>query len=233
LHAQLTAKTMKTGYVLTTVDVPNCPPLAGPEFYEMLIQFALNLTVLLLVARFIYFRWNRRPEYLFTLLITGVVVFLICAMLRWIQLGMGLVLGLFAIFAIVRFRTINVPVKEMAYLFMVVGISSINALLRIGSCLQWIIFVNVFIVGLIFTVERIFFNHAINHRTINFNKTDLLKPSKHQQLLKELRELTELNITRFEIGKVDYVKNQAQIRIFFIGAGSEASLETENGNDDD
>jgi hypothetical protein len=224
---------MKALDTVSALDIQFCPPTASPEFYEMILQFVLNLAVLLIISRALYFRWNRKPEYLFAQVITGITVFLICAMLRWLQLGLGLALGLFAIFAIIRFRTINVPIKEIAYLFMVVGISSVNALLRVSSCFQWIIFANVFIVGLTFILERVYFNARLNLRTIIFNHTDMLKPSKHELLLKELKELTELNIVRFEIGKVDYIKNQAQIRIFFSGDGLNNFTESVNGNDDD
>jgi predicted membrane channel-forming protein YqfA (hemolysin III family) len=215
------------------MKVQFCPPVASPEFYELLMQFALNLIVLLILCRAMYFRWNRNPEYMFAQLITGVIVFMICAMLRWVQLELGLVLGLFAIFAIIRFRTLNVPVKEMAYLFMVVGISAINALLQMSHCLQWIIFVNIILIMLTFIMEKVFFSKRLSRRTITYNKPDLLRPSNHKLLLQELAELTELNIVRFEIGKVDYVKGNAQIRIYFTGDGNGSFNEVENGNDDD
>jgi hypothetical protein len=121
----------------------------------------------------------------------------------------------------------------MAYLFMVVGISAVNALLPMSNCVQWIIFANVILVVLTFIMEKVFFSKKLSHRTIMFNNTDLLKPSKYQLLLKELIELTELNIIRFEIGKVDYIKNHAQIRIYFAGEGNGSIGDSENGNDDD
>jgi hypothetical protein len=224
---------MNTTMTSALLKIQFCPPLATAEFYELLIQFGINMLVLLVLTIGLYYRWNRKSEYVFAQLITGVIVFMICAMLRWVELELGMVLGLFAIFAIIRFRTLNVPVKEMAYLFMVVGISAINALLQLSNCVQWIIFANLFLVLLILVMEKVFFSKKLNRRTITFNKTDLLKPSRHQLLLQELKALTELNIVRFEIGKVDYIKNQAQLRIYFTGEGNEGYQETEIGNDDD
>jgi hypothetical protein len=223
-------KTIMPGVLL---EIPLCPDVASNEFYELLLQFGINLVILLIIARVMYFRWNHKPEYMFAQLITGVIVFMICALLRWVQLGLGLVLGLFAIFSIIRFRTINVPVKEMAYLFMAVGISAVNALLPMNHCLQWIIFANVVLVGMIFILERVYFSKKLTRRTITFNNTDLLKPSKHALLIQELKELTELNIIRFEIGKVDYIKKQAQIRIYFTGEGNGSYNDEETVNDDD
>jgi len=224
---------MKTTLSSVLLQIPLCPDVASTEFYELLLQFGINLVILLILARAMYFRWNHKPEYMFAQLITGVIVFMICAMLRWVQLELGLVLGLFAIFSIIRFRTINVPVKEMAYLFMAVGISAVNALLPMNHCLQWIIFANVVLVGMIFILERVYFSKKLTRRTITFNNTDLLKPSKHALLIQELKELTELNIIRFEIGKVDYIKKQAQIRIYFTGEGNGSYNDEETVNDDD
>ena len=230
-----TDKTNAMEAIITTIlnKIQFCPPVATAEFYELLMQFGLNLAVLLILSRGMYFRWNRNPDYMFAQLLVGVIVFMICAMLRWVELGLGLALGLFAIFAIIRFRSLNVPVKEMTYLFMIVGISAINALLRMSQCLQWMIFANIVLVVMTYLLEKFFFSKKLNRRTITYNNTDFLKPSKHELLLNELKELTELNIVRFEIGKVDYTKKQAQIRIFFTGNGNGNFNEVENGNDDD
>jgi hypothetical protein len=224
---------MKTVLPALLLDIQICPAVASSEFYELLLQFGINLVVLLIISRAMYFKWNGNPEYLFAQMITGIIVFMICSMLRWVQLELGLVLGLFAIFAIIRFRTLNVPVKEMAYLFMVVGISAINALIQLKQCPQWVIFANVFLVSLTFIMERVFFSNRLSRRTITFSNTNLLKPSNHKLLLQELKALTELNILRVEIGKVDYIKGHAQIRIYFTGDGNRSFNEVENGNEDD
>jgi hypothetical protein len=210
-----------------------CPPAATTEFYELLMQFGLNTVVLFVLSWALYYRFNRKSEYLFAQIISGVIVFMICAMLRWVQLELGLVLGLFAIFAIIRFRTVNVPVKDMAYLFMIVGVSAVNALLRMTECLHWIVFANVLVIGLTLLLEKVFFSNQLSKRTIMFNDIDLLRPSQHGTLLNRLRELTELNIVKFEVGKVDYNKNQAQLRIFYTGGFGEAYDDSQNTNDDD
>lgn len=224
---------METIYNIAVVKIPFCPPVASIDFYELMLRFGLNLMVLLIISRAMYFKWNHNPEYMFAQLITGMIVFIICSMLRWVQLELGLVLGLFAIFAIIRFRTVNVPVKEMTYLFMVVGISAVNALLTQNECVQWIIFANIILLCITFLMEKFTFSNKISRRTITFSNTDLLKPSKHQLLLQELKDLTELNILRFEIGKVDYVKKHAQIRIYFTGTGIGSFDENENERDGD
>jgi hypothetical protein len=197
------------------------------------MQFGLNLLVIFILSWAMYFKYNRKSDYVFAQIISGVIVFIICSMLRWVQLELGLVLGLFAIFAIIRFRTVNVPVKDMAYLFMIVGVSAVNALLKISECLHWIVFANVLLIGLTFLLEKVFFSNPLSKRTITYNETDLLRPSQHALLINRLKELTELNIVRFEVGKVDYVKKQAQLRIYYTGGAGEGFDEGMNNNDDD
>ena len=224
---------MKLFDSLSLSKIQFCPPVATDEFYELILQFAINSAVLFIISCVMYYRWNRKAEYVFTQMITGIIVFIICSMLRWVQLELGLVLGLFAIFSIIRFRTINVPVKDMAYLFMIVGISAVNALLQLSQCMHWILFANILLVLVTFILEKTLFSHSLSHRTITFSETDLLKPSQHQQLLARLREMTELNIQRFEIGKVDYIKKQAQLRIFYTNGGDRSFDEGLSINDDD
>ena len=222
---------MKTNLISALSEVTFCPDFASSDSLELLIQFSINLIVLLILSRVLYYKRNHNPEYMFAQLITGIIVFMICSMLRWVQLELGLVLGLFAIFAIIRFRTINVPVKEMAYLFMVVGISAVNALLRLNHCFQWIIMTNVILVAVTYIMEKVFFSHQLSYRTITYHNTELLKPSKQQLLLQELKTLTELNIISVKIGKVDYIKKQAQIRIYFTSKDNESFNEIESTND--
>lgn len=210
-----------------------CPPFVGEDFYELLIQLGTNILVLLVISRVIYYRWNRNSEYMFAQIIGGLIVFLICALLRWVRLELGLALGLFAIFAVIRFRTVNVAVKDMSYLFMVVGISAINALLPASECLQWIIFCNILLIVVTLLLETTFFSQPLSSRSIIFSNTDLLLPTRHDELITELHALTGLDVIRFEIGKVDYIKKHAQLKIYYRGITGERSFQTETNNNND
>ena len=214
-------------------DIQFCPPIASSDFYELILRFALNLGILLIISRGIFFTWNRKPEHMFAQLISGTIVFIICSLLRWVQLELGLVLGLFAIFSIIRFRTINVGVKEMSYLFMTVGISAVNALMTQNECIGWIVFANLIVMIIAYVIEKVYYSNRLSRRTITYNNTDLIKPSKHALLMKDLQEMTELNIIRFEIGKVDYIKNNAQIKIYFKDTQHTNMNEEGSDGDDD
>ena len=102
------------------------------DFWELLIRFAFNLFVILIGVRWLYYPMAKRKDYLFTYILISAVVFLLCFLLENVKLQLGFALGLFAIFGIIRYRTDAIPIKEMTYLFLVIGISVIN-----GGCAFW------------------------------------------------------------------------------------------------
>jgi len=103
-------------------------PLFDNDFYKMMIRFLLNLFFLTGIVKFIYYKHSRKREYLFTFYLIGIVVYFLCFTLKKYELDLGMALGLFAIFGIIRYRTLPLEVKEMTYLFVVIGISVMNAL---------------------------------------------------------------------------------------------------------
>jgi hypothetical protein len=98
------------------------------DFLELLVRFSFNLIVVIILVRYIYYPVARRKDYLFTYILISTVIFALCFLLENVKLEIGFALGLFAIFGIIRYRTSQIPIKEMTYLFLIIGISVINAL---------------------------------------------------------------------------------------------------------
>ena len=94
----------------------------SPTLWGILLRFALNLISLLILIRILYFKYSKKEKFMFTFFLIGIIVFFICALLKDIGMGMGLGFGLFAIFSILRFRTRNFSVKDMAYIFTTIGV---------------------------------------------------------------------------------------------------------------
>lgn len=184
-------------------------------FVELLIRFVLHLAVLTIISRFIYYRINLKLNYMFAQIVAGVMVFLLCGLLFWVELQLGLALGLFAIFAIINFRTATIPVKEMTYLFAVVGISAINGLMHLENGVFFLLLPNICIIIAVYSMEKTWFTRRVSYRTILYTNINLIKPGHQEELLKDLKEMTQLDIIRFEIGKVDYKKGNAEIRIYY------------------
>mgnify|MGYP003340354952 FL=1 len=128
---------------------------------------------------------------------------------------MGFALGLFAVFGILRYRTEALPIREMTYLFIVIGLAMINALSNKSISMLELLFTNIIIVGAAFTIDNVWFRTTEVHKFITYEKIDLIKPEKNTELLNDLRERTGLDITRVEIERIDFLRDTASVKIFY------------------
>ena len=114
--------------LLEGLEFLGAPVFDSQDFWRLLLKTFFNLTVVALIARGIYYPLTKNKDYLFTYLLISLTVFVLCVLLDDVKLQLGFALGLFAIFGIIRYRTDPIPIKEMTYLFLVIGISVVNAL---------------------------------------------------------------------------------------------------------
>ena len=148
---------------------------AANEFViEALIRLAINIAVLFIIIKLLYNRYSNKKGNLFAFFLMGTMIFLLCIVLKDVELQMGMALGLFAIFSIIRYRTRNMAIKDMAYLFTVIGISALNALLDYPNPVRGTILVNSIVILTIFLLE------------ISFKKAEKKKEVKEVAVKKEL-----------------------------------------------
>ena len=171
--------------------------------------------IILIIVRYIYYPVTKNKDYLFTYLLISLTVFLLCVLLDSVKLQLGFALGLFAIFGIIRYRTDPIPIKEMTYLFLVIGISVVNALANKKISHAELVFANLLLVFVTFGMERIWLLRHESRRNIIYEKIELIKPENKEELLADLKERTGLNIVRYEIRRIDFLKDIANIRIFY------------------
>jgi hypothetical protein len=191
------------------------------DFTELLIRLALNVFVTFLVVQYMYARNSRRKDFYFSFLAVGTVVFLISFLLSSVKLELGFALGLFAIFGIIRYRTDAIPIKEMTYLFIVIGISVINALANKKVSYVELVFTNgVIVFGLYLLEKRLKLKQEGSIRMI-YEKIENVHETKKDILLSDLKERTGIKITRFEIEKIDFLKDVAHIVLYFNVNGTE------------
>lgn len=184
-------------------------------FYELVLRFFLNLAVVLLLVRGIYYPISKRKDHLFTLILISVVVFLLCMLLSSVKLQMGFAMGLFAVFSIIRYRTDSIPIKEMTYLFVIIGISVINALANKKISYAELLFTNFVMIGLIYGLEKLWLLRHESSKLIFYEKIELIKPDKRAELLADLENRTGLKINRVEVGRIDFLKDSAQLMIYY------------------
>jgi hypothetical protein len=187
----------------------------APDFGELLLRFFLNLAVIVVIVRYLYYTTSKQKDYLFSYVMISTIIFLLCFLLNSVKLQIGFALGLFAIFGIIRYRTDSISIKDMTFLFIVIGVSVINALANKKISYAEIFFTNLIIIFLVWVMEKLWLVNKEGKKIIEYEKIDLIKPDKESELLADLKERTGLDITRMEIGKIDFLRDSARIRIFF------------------
>jgi hypothetical protein len=181
----------------------------------ILLRFLVNLVFLIILIQLLYFRYSKKEKFLFTFFLIGVTVFFICSMLKDIKIEIGIGLGLFAVFQILRFRTRNFSVKDMAYIFTTIGISVINSINVPEFPIIGFIIINVIIVTAVFVLEEHLKKNSFSKYSIYYGNLDLLKPGSNNKLIKDLSSKTGLDILRVKIRNIDFTREVAHLEIYF------------------
>jgi len=189
--------------------------LNNPAFYGVLIKFVINLIFLIIIIRGVYFRYTKKEKFAFTFFLLGIMVFFITSMLNSVFMVMAYAFGLFAIFTILRFRTRNFSLKDMSYIFTVIGISLINALEMKGFPFVGVMIFDTIIVILIIILEKFSIINNTTTYTIVYDNLEMLKSAKKQKLLKDISDLTGKDILRVKIRRIDYIGKVALLDIYF------------------
>ena len=188
-------------------------PLFDDDFYKMILRFFINLFFLTAIVKYIYHKHNENKDYFFTFYAIGIVVFFLCFTLKKYELDLGMALGLFAIFGILRSRTVPLDVKEMTYLFVIIGISVMNALSNKKMSYIEIVTANSAIVFGLYWLELYWSSNFMLSKKIVYETIENIHPSNHEKLKKDLEERLGIEIYDFEIGDVNFLRDTAQITI--------------------
>lgn len=203
-------------------------PIFDDDFYKMIFRFLINISFLTIIIRFLYYRESSRKDYLFTYFMIGIIVFFLTFTLKKFELDLGMALGLFAIFGIIRYRTDPIEIKEMTYLFVVIGISVINALANKKLSYTEILALNSIVVISIYVIDKvIFLKHEVS-KNIVYENIHNIKFQNSEILKTDLEERTGLKINRVEVGDIDFLKDTAKITIFYFK--NQNLIETSNEN---
>ena len=121
------------------------PWFDGPSLWQLLFRFAINLVVCWIIIGLFYYRKSQRKDYYFTFMLFSITIFFMIFLMDNVKVQIGFALGLFAIFGMIRYRTETIPIREMTYLFVTIGLSVINGLAMTTSYAQ-LFFTNIFVV---------------------------------------------------------------------------------------
>jgi len=190
-------------------------PLFDDDFYKMLIKLIINVIFLTGIIRFIYYKYSKKKEYLFTFYLIGTVVFFLCFTLKKYELDLGMALGLFAIFGILRYRTTPIDVKEMTYLFVVIGISVMNALSNKKMSYVEILSANSIILLVVYFFERFYNQNMVLKKDIIYETIENIHPENHDKLKEDIQQRLGIQIVKFEIGDINFLRDTAEITVYY------------------
>ena len=190
-------------------------PLFDEDFYKMAFLFFINLFFLTIIIRGFYYGSTPKKTYLFTYYLIGLIVFFLCFTLKKYKLDIGLAIGLFAIFGIIRYRTESIPIKEMTYLFIVIGVSLMNAFVNKKMSYVEIIFANTAIVSTIGFIENVWnLNYEVT-KEIVYENIENIKPENYELLKADLELRTGIAIDKVTVEKIDFLKDTAVVLIYY------------------
>lgn len=211
---------------------------------ELGMRFGLNLLVCFLIVYLLYFQKRGRKDYVFTFIAFSSAMLLLLYTMGRVDVGVGLTLGLFAIFGVIRYRTETVPIREMTYLFIIIALAAVNGLaplysvvgldsnnphyeLSSGHLLVTFI-ANAFAVVLVWALERSVGMSKSASKVILYDRIDLILPSRRDELVADIERRCGVHPERIEIGNVDFLKDAAYVKIYYnLPAGESQSSVTE------
>jgi len=202
------------------------------NFSDLFVRFVYNFIAAFIIIRYIYFRKEKRREFLFTFFVFNLAIFFVCSFLKSIIMDVGFAFGLFAIFSILRYRTETIPIREMTYQFLVITIGALNGLANPGTWHPELVFINLVMVLSVFVLDSNVLFKEESSQFIRYEKIGLIRPQRRDELIADLRERTGLDIHRFKIEKIDFMRDTSDIVIYYNSppAGPRSSPPSGNNN---
>ncbi len=199
----------------------------SPSFSMMLIRLVINLVVVSIIIDRLYYPKSKRRDFYFTFMLISIAIFFIVFFMIFVleemkgKTSLGIGIGLFGIFSIMRYRTDAMPVREMTYLFVIIALSLVNAISEGVPMLE------LAIVNLIFLVAVWFFEWRLKvlpSKLIQYDKIDLIKPECKKELIADLEQRLGLEIVQVEVGAVDFIRDMAMVKIRYRGKRSDGDV---------
>lgn len=208
---------------LVTLSSDSC------RIVDLFLRLIVNSVFCIIIARAFYFPKSRRRDFFMTYILVGFCIFMLIHLMGDAKIKTGIAMGLFAIFCIMRYRTESVPIREMTYLFLIISLAAINALAwqaDISSkhpdflgpeltAIGELIAVDLAFILVIWLTEHLNFAKGLSSKYIKYDKIDLIVPERQDELLADLKRRTGLDITKVDIGSIDFLKDMALIKIFY------------------
>ena len=193
---------------------------------NLLIAFLINFIAIMIVVRWLYYPKCRRGEFFFTYILIAISTFMLIYVLGDVKLKAGIALGLFAMFSIIRYRTEQIAIREMTYLFIIIALSAINGLTISELSIGEVIIINaLFITTIIICESKLLVSHY-SYKVIKYDNINLITPDKREELIADLEKRTGLKIIKVEVGAIDFLKDAAIVKMYYKSNEASNSVDT-------
>lgn len=189
--------------------------LNNTSIWGILTRFGINIIFLFILIGVVYYRYSKKEKFMFTFFLIGIIVFFVSSIMKKFDIGVGMAFGLFAIFGILRLRTINFSVKDMAYLFATIGISVINALGLLIYHFYGIMIFNALIIFIAFILELFIKSKSYKKGSIIYENINLLRPENHDSLIQDISARTGLNVIKTKVRELNLKSGVAKLDIYY------------------
>ena len=201
------------------------------DIYSFTNRAIIDFISVILLVGLIYYPKHKNKDFIFNFVLFNVVNFMICSLLGAVKIKVGFAFGLFAMFSIIRYRTIAISIKDMGYFFVCVALGMINSLASTDDGYLVLIICNLVILALTFVLERLDFLTNENSKDIIYDRIELIKPHLNSELLADLSKRTGLSIHKVDIISIDYLKDVASIKAYYYSKDSLNKVKTYNDID--
>ena len=215
----------------------------GQSLTELAIRFFINLLVCWILVQFFYYRKSRRRDYYFTFMVFSTAMLMLLYSMGNVEVGVGLTLGLFAIFGVIRYRTETVPIREMTYLFVIIALAAVNGLAPIyklegvtsahphyalsGGTVGIMALSNALVIALVWVLESGKMLKHTSAKLVLYDRIELIVPERREELIADLEKRIGLQVEGVEVGHVDFLKDAAFIKVYYtLEAGQSGSIDS-------
>ena len=193
------------------------------DFLMMFIRLLINVVATWFIIDRLYYQKSKRRDFYFTFMLISVAIFFIVFFMIFVledmkgKTSMGVGIGLFGIFSIMRYRTDTMPVREMTYLFVIIALSLVNAV-SVNLPYFEVIVTNLIIILAVWLCEM----HLKTNPTklIQYDRIELITPERHEELIADLEKRLGLKVVKVDIGSIDFLRDMAMIRVTYEGEPS-------------
>ena len=185
------------------------------SLWTLLVRFAFHFLICWVIVRCFYYPKSRRNDYYFTFMLFAVTIFLLIIQMENMKMAISFALGLFAIFGMIRYRTETLKVREMTYLFIIIGISIINGLALTMSYLELVVTNLLFIIAIWLFESDIITTRRTETKIVLYDKIENTKHGRETELIADLKDRTGLDITDVEVGHIDYLRDVAYVKVTY------------------